>query len=57
VPGVLAVDLDFLFFAGSLPALRPTLQAASTRLVGAQLQPAELLVLDAGPLVRLETLP
>jgi hypothetical protein len=57
VPGVLAVDLDFLFFAGSLPALRPTLQAAATRLVGAQLQPAELLVLDAGPLVRLETLP
>jgi hypothetical protein len=57
VPGVVAVDLDFLHFAGTPPALRPTLVAAPTRAVGGQPQPAQLLVLDPGPLARLELMP
>jgi hypothetical protein len=57
VPGVVAVDLDFLHFAGTVRSLRPSLVAAHTRVAAGQLQPAELLVLDAGPLARLELMP
>jgi predicted phage baseplate assembly protein len=56
VPGVVAVDLDFLCFAGTLPQLRSTLRAAPTRAVGAQALPAQVLVLDPGPLLRLEVM-
>jgi hypothetical protein len=57
VPGVVAVDLDFLHLAGTPQALRPTLVAAQTRAVAGQPQPAQLLVLDPGPLARLELMP
>lgn len=57
VPGVMAVDLDFLHLAGSPLALRPTLRAADTRVVAGQPAAAELLTLDPGPLARLELMP
>jgi phage-related baseplate assembly protein len=57
VPGVVAVDLDFLHLAGSAPALKTTLQAASTRAVAGTPAAAELLTLDEGPLERLELMP
>ncbi len=60
VPGVVAVDLDFLHRAGSAASLRPTLRAADTRIVAGVaggLAAAELLTLDPGPLSRLEVMP
>lgn len=60
VPGVVAVDLDFLHWAGSAASLRPTLRAADTRIVAGAaggLAAAELLTLDPGPLSRLEVMP
>ena len=57
VPGVLAVDLDFLFIAGKPVSLQQTLRAADTRVVAGQPLGAELLTLDPGPLVRLELMP
>lgn len=57
VTGVVAVDLDFLHLTGTPPGLRPTLVAAQTRVAGGQPQPAELLVMDPGPMARLELMP
>ena len=59
VPGVVAVDLDFLY-GGSSPAAQ-TGKSRQTRLLASRMrvsdgvaQPAELLTLDAAPLDRLE---
>jgi predicted phage baseplate assembly protein len=59
VPGVIAVDLDFLY-GGTAPAAQTgksrqtRLLASRTRVSGAVALPAELLTLDAAPLDRLE---
>jgi predicted phage baseplate assembly protein len=59
VPGVVAVDLDFLY-GGTAPAAQ-TLKSRQTRLLASRMRvsggvalPAELLTLDAAPLDRLE---
>ena len=59
VPGVVAVDLDFLY-GGTLPAAQ-TLRSRQTRLLASRLRvsggvafPAELLTLDAAPFDRLQ---
>jgi hypothetical protein len=59
VPGVVAVDLDFLY-GGTVPAAQ-AIRSRQTRLLAARMHveggvamPAELLILAAGPLVRLE---
>ena len=62
VPGVVAVDLDFLY-GGTAPAAQTKksrqtrLLAARMRVQGGMAMPAELLTLDAGPLERLEEMP
>jgi hypothetical protein len=62
VPGVVAVDLDFLY-GGTAPAAQ-TKKSRQTRLLatrmhasGGAAMPAELLTLDIGPLERLEEMP
>lgn len=62
VPGVLAVDLDFLY-GGTAPAAQMK-KSRQTRLLatrmhasGGAAMPAELLTLDTGPLERLEEMP
>jgi hypothetical protein len=62
VPGVVAVDLDFLY-GGTEPAAQ-TVRSCQTRLLAARMrvsdglpQPAELLTLDPDPLDRLEEMP
>ena len=62
VPGVVAVDLDFLY-GGTAPAAQ-TKKSRQTRLLaacmhvqGGAAMPAELLTLDTGPLERLEEMP
>jgi hypothetical protein len=59
VPGVVAVDLDFLY-GGTAPAAQ-TLKSRQTRLLASRMRvsggvalPAELLTLDAAPFDRLE---
>jgi hypothetical protein len=59
VPGVVAIDLDFLYGgtapSSQVPKSRQTrLLASRSRVVGGVALPAELLTLDAGPLDRLE---
>ena len=61
-PGVVAVDLDFLYggtapLAQTLPSRQTRLLASRMRVVGGTARPAELLTLDPGPLVRLEPMP
>ena len=62
VPGVVAVDLDFLY-GGSAP-LAQTVKSLQTRLLASRMHvtggvamPAELLTLDAAPFDRLEEMP
>ena len=62
VPGVVAVDLDFLY-GGTAPAAQ-TVRSRQTRLLASRMRvsggvalPAELLTLDPGPLDRLEEMP
>ncbi|UUZ68698.1 putative baseplate assembly protein [Polaromonas sp. P2-4] len=62
VPGVVAVDLDFLY-GGTAPVAQ-TLKSRQTRLLASRMRvsggvalPAELLMLDAAPLDRLEEMP
>ena len=62
VPGVLAVDLDFLY-GGTAPAAQAK-KSRQTRLLASRMRasggaalPAELLTLDAGPFDRLEEIP
>lgn len=62
VPGVVAIDLDFLYGgseppAQTLPGLRNRLLASRPRVVAGAARPAELLSLHPGPLVRLEEMP
>jgi hypothetical protein len=60
VPGVIAVDLDFLYAAptAQTPRSRQTRLLASRMHVSAGVaMPAELLTLDAGPFDRLEEMP
>lgn len=58
VPGVVAVDIDFLYggtWPGqTAPGNRRRLLAASMHVAGGSVQPAELLTLHPGPLARLE---
>jgi predicted phage baseplate assembly protein len=62
VPGVVAVDLDFLY-GGTAPSSQVVksrqtrLLASRPRAVGGVALPAELLTLDPGPLDRLEEMP
>jgi hypothetical protein len=62
VPGVVAIDLDFLYRAP--PPLAPLIQSLQPRLLAAQMRvsggaghPAELLTLQPDPLDRLEEMP
>jgi len=57
VPGVVAVDLDLLYLAGTPPGLRTSLSAAATRISAGVPAAAELLTLATGPLARLELMP
>jgi hypothetical protein len=59
VPGVVAVDLDYLYggsnpIAQTVPSRQTRLLASRMRVSGGAALPAELLTLDPGPLVRLE---
>lgn len=56
VPGVIAVDLDFLYFAGAPVALAAVLAAEATRAASGAPAPADVLTLDSGPFVRLEAM-
>ena len=60
VPGVVAVDLDFLY-GGTSPAAQTEVKSRHTRLLASRMQvsagvalPAELLTLDLAPFDRLE---
>ena len=62
VPGVVAVDLDFLYggtspFVQTLKSRQTRLLASRMRVAGGTALPAELLTLHAGPLARLEEMP
>lgn len=62
VPGVLAIDLDFLYGgteppAQTVPSHQARLLASRMRVVGGQVRPAELLTLDPAPFARLEEMP
>ena len=59
VPGVVAVDLDYLYGGGASwgrkrKSLQVRLPAARMRVAGGRAVPAELLTLADGPLARLE---
>ena len=56
VPGVVAVDLDFLY-VGKEAVLQTRLLASRMRVSGGAALPAELLTLHADPLHRLEEMP
>jgi hypothetical protein len=60
VPGVLAVDLDFLYAAPTAQTSRSRqtrLLASRMGVSGGVAMPAELLTLDAAPFDRLEEMP
>lgn len=57
VPGVLAVDLDYLFRAGAPASLQARLVAQPAQVVGSAPVGAELLALAEGPLTELEPMP
>jgi predicted phage baseplate assembly protein len=57
VPGVVAVDLDQLFRAGSPASLQARLVAQPAQVVGREPAGAELLALADGPLTELEPMP
>jgi hypothetical protein len=57
VPGVVAVDLDQLFRAGSVTSLQARLVAQPAQAVANEPVGAELLALAEGPLVELEPMP
>lgn len=57
VPGVVAVDLDYLFRTGSAASLQARLVAQPAQVVGATPVGAELLALADGPLTELEPMP
>lgn len=57
VPGVVAVDLDYLFLAGSPPSLQERLVAQPAEIGSTSPVGAELLALAEGPLTELEPMP
>ena len=57
VPGVVAVDLDYLFRAGSPATLQAHLVAQPAQVVGSAPVGAEILALAEGPLTKLEPMP
>ena len=57
VPGVVAVDLDFLYVGKEAVLLQTRLLASRMRVSGGVALPAELLTLHADPLHRLEEMP